>query len=82
MEKLEIGDIAVLNNGKEYICFNELTLNNLNYVYLVSNFKPLEVFFAKENLMANGEIELAIVENKEEKEMLFNLLANQNKKEK
>lgn len=70
MEKLEFGEVAVLEDGKEYIVFQTLEKDGKNYVYLVSNFKPLEVKFAVQELI-NGELLLNIVENQEEKEGLL-----------
>ena len=43
MEKLEFGEVAVVDNGKEFIVFKSLEKNNKSYVFLVSNSKPLEV---------------------------------------
>lgn len=70
MEKLEFGETAVLENGKEFICFKTLTEDGIDYVYLVSNSKPLEVRFAKQTIV-NGELLLEIVEDQELKEHLF-----------
>ena len=72
MEKLEFGETAVLENGKEYICFATITENNIDYAYLVSNFKPLEVRFAKQ-ILNNGELALEIITDQPLKEHLFNL---------
>jgi len=72
MEKLEYGETAVLENGKEYVCFASLEENGVDYVYLVSNFKPLEVRFAKQ-IINNGELLLEIVEEQELKQHLFEL---------
>ena len=50
MEKLEFGETAILEDGSEYVCFARLEENGIDYVYLVSNFKPLKVRFAKQNM--------------------------------
>lgn len=70
MEKLEFGETAVLENGKEFICFKTLSEDGVDYVYLVSNYKPLEVRFAKQTIV-NGELLLEIVEDQELKEHLL-----------
>lgn len=70
MEKLEFGETAVLENGKEFICFKTLTEDGVDYVYLVSNYKPLEVRFAKQVIL-NGELLLEIVEDQALKEHLL-----------
>lgn len=72
MEKLEFGETAVLENGKEYVCFASLQDNGIDYVYLVSNSKPLEVRFAKQ-ILINGMLQLEIVEDPALKQHLFNL---------
>ena len=70
MEKLEFGETAVLEDGKEFICFKTLTEEGVDYVYLVSNYKPVEVRFAKQTIV-NGELLLEIVEDQELKEHLL-----------
>ena len=72
MEKLQFGETAVLENGKEYVCFASLEENGESYVYLVSNFKPLEVRFAKQTLI-NGVLQLQIVQDTDLKQHLFEL---------
>ena len=64
MEKLEFGETAVLEDGTEYVCFARLEENGNDYVYLVSNFKPLKVRFAKQNIV-DGELRLDIIQNQE-----------------
>ena len=72
MEKLEFGETAVLEDGTEYVCFARLEENGEDYVYLVSNFKPLKVRFAKQNLV-DGELRLEIVHDQEIKQHLLEL---------
>lgn len=72
LEKLKFGETAVLEDGKEYICFSQLEENGNDYVYLVSSFKPVEVRFAKQKIN-NGNLELEIIANQEEKEHLLKL---------
>ena len=72
MEKLEFGETAVLEDGTEYVCFARLEENGEDYVYLVSNFKPLKVRFAKQNLV-DGELRLEIVQDQELKQQLLEL---------
>lgn len=72
MEKLELGETAILENGKEYICFSAIEENGIDYVYLLSNFKPLEVKFAKQKIN-NGNLELEIIENPKEKQYVYEL---------
>lgn len=58
--KIETGEIITLDNNKEYICVARKDYNGSSYLYLISNFKPLEVKFAKEIIMGS-EIDLEIV---------------------
>ncbi len=72
MEKLVFGETAVLENGKEYVCFANLEENGIDYVYLVSNSKPLEVRFAIQ-ILTNGTLQLEIVEEPALKQHLLDL---------
>ena len=40
---IEKGKVLTLANGKEYICIQTTVINNENYLYLISNNKPVEV---------------------------------------
>lgn len=48
MEFLEPGEIATLEENKEFICLATKNFNGNNYVYLISNYKPLEVRFCRQ----------------------------------
>lgn len=80
MEKLEFGETAVLDGGKEYICFGTAEVDNNSYVYLVSNSKPIDVKFAKQ-ILANGELNLELVSSSEEKERLLQVFKDKMSKE-
>lgn len=67
--KVEVGEIIELDNGKEYICCSSIEDNNNTYIYLMSNFKPLEIRFAK----VLDDSTLNIITNQEEKKRIFNL---------
>ena len=75
MENIKFGEIAVLEDGTEFICFSSLDYNDNNYVYLVSNYKPLEVRFAKQ-INDGNTLKLEIVTDKDEKEKLLELFKN------
>ena len=47
---LEIGELVKLNDEKEYIVVNTMFLHNIKYVFLVSNYKPLEIVIATEKI--------------------------------
>ncbi len=68
--KLENGEVITLDDGKEYIVFNSILKEGVNYVFLISNFKPVEICFAKE--IIDGEnISLEIINDQKQKEELM-----------
>ena len=48
---LEIGEIVKLSNDKEYIVVNTMNLHNIRYVFLISNFKPLDIVIGTEKII-------------------------------
>ncbi len=72
MDKLQFGETAVLEDGKEYVCFCELEDGGNSYVYLVTSSKPVEVCFARQRL-ENGVLELDLIAEQREKERLLSL---------
>ena len=62
---LEVGEIVKLNNNKEYIVINTLYLHNIHYIFLVSNFKPLEVVIATEKIREDNIVLEEIKDNAE-----------------
>lgn len=44
---LERGEIILLDNGKEFIILDEIEDNNSVYLFLMSNYKPLEIKMLK-----------------------------------
>lgn len=79
MEKLIAGDLATMSDGKEYIVFAQTTYKGEDYVYLMSNFTPLEVMFAKQ-VVAGENLDLQVVSNQDEKKELLKLFMQQAKK--
>lgn len=68
--KLENGEVITLEDGKEYIVFNSILKEGVNYVFLISNFKPVEICFAKE--IIDGEnISLEIINDQKQKNELM-----------
>lgn len=70
--KLEVGELITLDNNKEYVCFSKINDNGIDYVYLISNFKPIEIRFAIEKINDNN-IELEIINDKDQKKYVYNL---------
>ena len=72
METLTVGERVVLEDEKEYICFRKINDGGRDYVFLVSNFKPLKVFFAEE-IRESSTLRLELVSDPEEKKRLLPL---------
>ena len=70
MEKLSFGEIAILENNKQYVVFFNTNFEGNDYVYLMSNFKPIEVVFAKQ-IQVDGELRLEPVTDQRVKEALL-----------
>lgn len=60
------GEILTLENNKEYICLAVKDYKAANYLLLLSNFKPVEIRFAKE-IIVDNQVELEIINKQEEK---------------
>ena len=75
--KIETGEIITLDNNKEYICFSTLNHEGKDYVYFLSNFKPLEIKFGEQTI-DDGEVNIRIINDQNEKQMVLNLFQNNN----
>lgn len=75
--KIGVGELITLSNNKEYICFDTITYNGIDYVYLMSNFKPLEIKFGVQ-VISNGQINIKIINNQNEKQMVLKLFEHKN----
>lgn len=71
---LENGEIINLE-GKEYICVNSILDNGITYLYLMSNFKPLEIRFAKLLSISDDDLKIEIVTDNAEKVKVLNLFS-------
>lgn len=74
---IEQGQVIILDNQKEYICVQNILQEDINYLYLVSNFKPLEVRFAKQNSNSN-DLSIEIINNNQEKIELLKMFQEKN----
>lgn len=72
MEKIKIGESIKLDNNKEYVCFFELEDSGVNYLYLVTQTKPVEVKFAKYRF-DDGTDSITIIGDKKEKQAVFEM---------
>lgn len=62
---LEVGEIIKLNDEKDYIVVEKLNLHNVNYIYLVTNKKPLKILIATEKIV-NGELVIDEIKDNDE----------------
>ena len=62
---LEVGEIVKLNDDKEYIIVNIMPLHNIRYVFLISNFKPLEIVIANEKIKGEDIVLEEVKDNTE-----------------
>ena len=62
--KIEEGHIITLEDNKDYMVLKKITYNNINYVYLMTATKPVEVSFMKEELI-NNELSLIPIDDSE-----------------
>ena len=72
MEKLKAGEVAILDDGRKFICFDCLEEDGVSYAYLISNFKPLEVKFVIQKQSSEG-LELEVIKEKTKKEYLYKI---------
>lgn len=77
MNKINIGEVIELENGQEYVCFGAINENGRDFVYLISNFKPLKVRFAEQHFV-NNELAISIVEDQQLKEHLLDVFQKNN----
>lgn len=71
----EEGELITLESGKEYLIVSTINFENNNYVYLFSNFKPLEIKLGKQ-INENGETKIEMITTKEEKEQIMQLFTD------
>lgn len=62
---LEIGEVVKLNDDKEYIVVNIMNLHNVRYVFLISNFKPLDIVIATEKIIDEDIVLEEVKDNNE-----------------
>lgn len=71
---VEVGQLIKLSDNKEYVVVNKMPLHNINYVYLMTNSKPLEIMIATEKLV-NGDIVLEEVKSNDELDYVLSRFA-------
>ena len=48
------GEIVTLEDQREFICYKKIQDGDKTYLFMLSNFKPVEVFFAEEIIRDDG----------------------------
>lgn len=71
---MNIGQIVKLDDNKEYIIVDKLNFHNVNYVYLITNSKPLEIMIAVEKIK-DGKIMLEEVKDNNELDYVLSQFA-------
>ena len=71
---MNIGQIVKLDDNKEYIIVDKLNFHNVNYVYLITNSKPLEIMIAVEKVK-DGKIILEEVKDNNELDYVLSQFA-------
>ena len=62
---INIGQIITLSDSKKYMVVNKMNLHNINYVYLITMTKPVEILIATET-NKNGEYILEEIKDNDE----------------
>ena len=62
---INVGQVVKLNDNKEYMVLNKMSLHNINYLYLVTITKPTEMMVVTE-INQNGSIILEEIKDNDE----------------
>jgi len=79
--QIKNGDIIVVDD-KEYVVYSKIEKNEKIYLYLLSNFKPIEIKFGIIEKEAKDSLEIIWAKDQQEKIKLLKLFQkeyNQNK---
>lgn len=67
------GEAVVLDDNREFLCFDKAELDGKQYLFLISVEESNEICFAEQALV-DGEAQLRVIGNKEEKIKLAKIL--------
>ena len=70
---IKVGEIVELNDNKKYMVLNKINLHNINYVYLITMEKPVEILIATEKI-EDGEIVLDEIKDNDELDYVLSQL--------
>lgn len=71
---IEVGQIIKLDDNKVYIVADKINVHNINYLYLVTNSKPIEILIATEKI-ENGKLVLKEIKDNDELEYVLSQFA-------
>ncbi len=71
---LKAGQIVKLSDNKEYIVINRMDIHSINYVYLMTTSKPLEIVIATEK-EKDGKVVLKEIKDNDELDYVLSQIA-------
>ena len=63
---LEVGEVVLLDDNREFLCFERLELEGKDYLYLIATDNSADIRFA-EQMLINGEPQIRTIGNKDTK---------------
>ena len=72
------GELITLNDGKEYICVDSINIGEEHCLFLLSNFKPLEIMVVKQIISDTDNSRLETVSDIELKKEILKKFIEQN----
>ena len=70
---INVGQVIKLSDDKDYMVLNKINLHNINYVYLITMEKPVEILIATEKI-EDGEIVLDEIKDNDELDYILSQL--------
>ena len=71
---INVGDVLNLSDNKKYVVVNKMELHNINYVYLMTVTKPVEILIATET-NKNGQFTLEEIKDNDELDYILSKFA-------
>lgn len=75
---IDASEGLTLDDGREYLCFERLKLDNKDYLYLITTDEPTEIRFAEQALI-NDEPQIRLIGARAEKLKLIKALQTESK---
>ena len=70
---IKVGELVELNDNKKYLVLYKINLHNINYVYLITMDKPVEILIATEKI-EDSEIVLEEIKDNDELDYILSQL--------